>query len=369
MLAIKMVLAALTLLLTAFVLRRPPAGWVRGLGAFAGAFVLSAALIGMGAHKAGIVRDGPYAQIAANALRKVQADPSPYVLFVGASYSRNAIDDDALTRKLRAHGYPQRIITFALEGASLQERDLRLRQFLRAAPRPPDVVFLEASPEFDRAPTHGFVIAKFSERVIGQFDLRGTLWALRGLAMGAPDGLADFAKNAILLSLHVPLNWFNVGLFNEATTLHKTPALSSWDPQQTPRRTVTAAMRKQGLTQQAAAPPRLYAWGEAFRARQRAMLKAAGVRAIAYYFPPVISPQERAYLAAVCKAHPDTPCIAPQDSRMLAALDGPVWFDEEHLLAPGAAIYDRWLARQIMATGVLGKPDAQPQLALRSVNE
>ncbi len=369
MLAIKMILAGATLLLTAYVLRRPPAGAIRGLASFLAAFAISAALIGFSAHKAGIVRDGPYAQIAANALREVKADPSPYVLFVGASYSRNAIDDEALTRKLRAHGYPQRIITFALEGASLQERDLRLRQFLRAAPRPPDVVFLEASPEFDRAPVHGFAIAKFSERVIGQFDLRGTFWALRGLAMGAPDGLADFAKNAILLGLHVPLNWFNVGLFHEATTLQKTPALSSWDPQHTPRRTVTAAMRTHGLRQEAASRPRPYAWGEAFRARQRAMLKAAGVRAIAYYFPPVIDPKERAYLAALCKAHPDTPCIAPLDRKMLAALDAPVWFDEEHLLAPGAAIYDRWLARQIMKTGVLGKPEAHPQLALRTEDE
>ena len=369
MLAIKMTCAALTLLLTAFVLRRPPAGLTRALLSFAGAFALSAALIGVSAHKAGIVRNGPYAQIAADALRKVQADPSPYVLFVGASYSRNAIDDDALTRKLRAHGYAQRIITFALEGASLQERDLRLRQFLRAAPRPPDVVFLEASPEFDRAPTHGFVIAKFSERVIGQFDPRGTLWALRGLAMGAPDGVVDLAKNTILLGLHVPLNWLNVGLFNEATTIHKAPVLSSWDPQQIPRRKVTAAARTRGLAQHDTALPSLFAWGEAFRARQRAMLRAAGVRAIAYYFPPVIDPDERAYLAALCMAHPKTPCIAPQDPKMLARLDGPVWFDEEHLLAPGAAIYDRWLANRIMETGVLGKPEAHPQLALRSVDK
>ena len=365
MLAIKMLSAALVLGLAGYVLRRPPAGLLRGALAFIGAFGLTAAGIGMAAHKAGIVRDGPYAQIAANALREVKADPAPYVLFVGASYSRNAINDAALTRKLRAHGYPQRIITFALEGASLQERDLRLRQFLRAAPRPPDVVFLEASPEFDRAPVHGFVIAKFSERVIGQFDPRGTLWAVRGLAKGAPDGLAAYVKNAVLLGLHVPINWFNVGLFNEATTLRRAPALSSWDPQQTPRRTVTAKMRSQGLAQTKAPPEKLFAWGEDFRAAQRKMLENAGVRAIAYYFPPVISPDERAYLAAVCKAHPDTPCIAPDDPKMLAALDGPVWFDEEHLLAPGAAVYDRWLARKIMQSGVLGNPDAHPQLALR----
>ena len=374
MLAIKLIFAGLVLILAAFVLRRPPKGQAKtAYGAVlrsGTAFVLglgfTAALIGFGANRAQIVRDGPYAQIAANALHTVKEDPAPYVLFVGASYSRNAINDKSLTRRLRAHGYNQRVITFALEGASLQERDLRLRQFLRTAPRPPDVVFLEASPEFDRAATHGFVIAKFSERVIGQFDPRGTFWALRGLSMGAPDGLVDLAKNTVLLALHVPLNWLNVGLFNEAVRLQDAPKLASYDPQSTPRREVTDDDRQSGLRQIVPPVEHIYAWGEKFRASQRAMLKKAGVRRIAYYFPPVIDPHERAYLAAICLAHPDTPCVAPQDANMLAALDGPVWFDEEHLLAPGAAIYGRWLAGKVMASGVLGTPEDHPKLALRT---
>ncbi|PHS21911.1 MAG: hypothetical protein COA85_12355 [Robiginitomaculum sp.] len=371
MLAIKLIFAGLVLVLAAFVLRRPPTGKtakvLRNGLAFVFGLGFTAALIGFGANRASIVRDGPYAQIAASALHTIAQDPAPYVLFVGASYSRNAINDKSLTRRLRAHGYNQRVITFALEGASLQERDLRLRQFLRAAPRPPDAVFLEASLEFDRSPTHGFVIAKFSERVIGQFDLRGTFWALRGLTMGAPDGLVDLVKNTILLSLHVPLNWLNVGLFNEAVRLPDAPKLASYDPQDTPRREVTDDDRKSGLRQTLPPSDHIYAWGEKFRAAQRAMLQKAGVRRIAYYFPPVIDPHGRAYLAAICEREADEVCIAPVDPAMLAALDGPVWFDEEHLLAPGAAIYGRWLAGKVMASGVLGTPEAHPKLALRTV--
>ncbi len=365
MVAIKFLLAALVLMLVGYVLRRPPKGHWHALAGFASSFILTAAVINIGAARSGIVRDGPYAQIAANALHRISEDDTPYILFVGASYSRNAINDKALTRQFKARGFDKKAITFALEGASLQERDLRLRQFLKAAKRPPEIVFLEASPEFDRAPTHGFVIAKFSERVIGQFDPRGTLWAVRGLAKGSPDGAADFVKNTLLLGLHIPLNWFNVGLFNEATTLAKAAPLSSWDPQDTPRRTVEVADRHRGLYAKNVPTPALFAWGEAFRAAQEKTLRQAGVNAIAYYFPPVIDAQERAYLRAICAAHPRTPCIAPDDPLMLAKLDGPVWFDEEHLLAPGAAVYDQWLAEKIIASGILGAPHSPTLLALR----
>ncbi|PHS24252.1 MAG: hypothetical protein COA84_09695 [Robiginitomaculum sp.] len=377
MLAIKLILAGLVLVLAAFVLRRPPKAQGGGaLGQTARAFTafvlglgLTATFIGVGANKAQIVRDGPFAQIAANALQTITDDPSPYVLFVGASYSRNAIDDAALTRRLKARGYAQRVVTFALQGASLQERDLRLRQFLRAAPRAPDTVFLEVSERFDRNPTYGFEVAKFSERVIGQFDPRGTLWTLRGLLNGPADGLVSFAKNGMLLGLHVPLNWLNVGLFNEGVRLQNAPLLASYDPQDTPRRKVTDHDRKSGLRQTLPPSDHVYAWGEDFRVNQRAMLKKAGVRRIAYYFPPVIDAHERAYIEAVCARRTDQVCIAPVDPAMLAALDGPVWFDEEHLLAPGAAVYSRWLAGRVMASGVLGTPEAHPKLALRMLED
>jgi hypothetical protein len=373
MLAIKLMIAGLVLVLAGFALRRPPKGKtgtvLRSAFAFVFGLGLTAALVGFGANRAGIVRDGPYAQIAASALHTIENDPAPYVLFVGASYSRNAINDVALTQKLQARGYDQRIITFALEGASLQERDLRLRQFLRAAPRPPDTVFLEISERFDRNPTYGFEIAKFSERVIGQFDPRGTWWTLRGLMHGPQDGMVSFAKNTVLLGLHVPINWFNIGLFNEAARLKDAAKLASYDPQDTPRRKVTDKDRALGLRQSLAPDAPLHVWGEQFRANQRAMLKKAGVRAIAYYFPPVIDAHERAYVRSVCDQEAGFVCIAPDDPAMLAALDGPVWFDEEHLLAQGAAIYGQWLAKKVMASGVLDTTQIQPKLALQALPE
>ncbi len=372
MLAIKLIFAGLVLLLAAFVLRRPPKGGASRLGAFirsTSAFIVglafTAAAIGYGTNKSGIVRDGPYAQIAAHALQTIEEDPAPYILFVGASYSRNAIDDKSLSRRLQARGYHQRVITFALEGASLQERDLRLRQLLRAAPRAPDTVFLEVSMRFDSNPAYGFEVAKFSERVIGQFDPRGTLWTLRGFMGDAPGGVVPLAKSAILLGLHVPLNWFNVGFFNEATQLHSAPKMASYDPQTKPRRDVSDHDRNTGLAHVPTEPTRVFAWGETFRANQRDMLAAAGVRQIAYYFPPVIDAGERAYIQAVCESGAAHVCIAPTDPEMLAALDAPVWFDEEHLLAPGAAIYGQWLAGEMMTSGVLGQPETHPKLALR----
>lgn len=364
MLALKLIIGATVLVAIGYVLRTPPKALWRGGLSFVVMFMVTAAVIGNLAGRAGIVRDDPYGHIAAEALARIEADPAPYILFVGASYSRNALDDLALGDQLQRQGYPVQVINFALEGASLQERDLRLQQLLRAAPHAPEMVFFEISKRFDHNPTYGFEVAKFSNRVIGQFTLPGTVWAVRGLIGQRHQlGLKPLIKNSALLALHTPINLANIGLFSGGSTIRQLPQNPAFDPQSTPRILVDATTRNHGLLaptpQSVSKAPK---WATAFRARQRATLAASGVSRIGYYFPPVIDAQERAYVSARCREY--TICIAPDDLELLAQLDQDLWFDSEHLLADGAQIYTSWLARQLETRRALGPTVNEQKLAL-----
>jgi hypothetical protein len=132
--------------------------------------------------------------------------------------------------------------------------------------------------------------------------------------------------------------------------------LASYDPQTEPREEVDLMDRAIGLgtsdTSALAASPD---WARALRDTWRARLEANGVRAIGYYFPPVIDPGKRAYAEALCRGElAGLACISPQDPALLDALDADVWFDPAHLLDPGAQTYVTWLAVQLETSGVLG---------------
>lgn len=363
MLVVLLLVASLVLVGFAHVLRRPPHGLWRGALGFAVGFFAVAAMVHWGSMSAGIVRKDLYARVAADALSRVKANPDPYVLFVGASYSRNALDDARMTRRLQADGHHLQVINFSMQGASLQERNLRLKQFMAAAPRPPEMVFLEISDEFDRSPTYGFTVAKFSNRVFGQFNLPNSIWAVRGLwEERCHFSTKDKLEDSVLLGLHLPVNLLNVGLLSGGDWLKDIKPLKSWDPQEKPRSVVTADARNTGLLapydKPAAKEP---LWAKEFRARQANWLHAHGVTRIGYYFPPVVSPALRAYAAARCKEY--SPCIAPTDLELLAKLDKNIWFDDEHLLAKGGEIYTDWLANKIQADGALNPPDHMPRYA------
>ncbi len=365
MLALKFIIGTLVLAGIGYGLRNPPKGFWRGAMSFAVAFALTATVIRVMANQGGIVREDAYARIAANALDEIETSNLPYILFVGASYSRNALDDQALATGLRSRGYVYQVVNFALEGSSLQERDLRLRQLLAAVSRPPEMVFFEISRKFDENPTYGFEVAKFSNRVFGQFDLRGTIWAVRGLLEQRQQlGAKTFLKDSVLLALHIPVNLGNIGLFAHGNQLSEFAGIAAYDPQDHPRSEVTEQARNVGLlAPYASAREPAPNWAKAFRAEQATYLRRAGISKIGYYFPPVIDAGERSYVAARCLEVEN--CIAPTDLTLLGQLDDDLWFDAEHLLADGAAIYTDWLADRIEQTGTLHNAKRQLALELR----
>ncbi len=347
--------AAAAALAGAHVLRGAKRGGGFAVIAFVAGLAASALAIKATTQIAGFGRATDFDRFVVRAADIARQDDSPLIVFTGASFSRNAIDDERLTIALREKGYPHRAINLSLEAASMLERDARLTDFIARAGRAPEVVFVEVARPFDFKPAFIFDNSKFSLRAIDQFGLRETLWTLFGLAGGGCDGPVDCGKSAALVSAHAGVNFLNVGLLSSGEDLSTLRGATSFDGQSIPREHLDLDAASAALSEIRDEVPAVGPqWARSFRGIQRDRLQAAGVEGVGYYFPPVIDPGLRAYVSSLCKAElAASTCIAPDDPDLLRALDGPVWFDREHLLDTGAAIYVRWLADQLDASGAL----------------
>lgn len=325
---------------------------------FVSAFIVATFGLRVVTESAGITRPTDYDTFVNYAVDQVHSDPdAPLVVFVGASFSRNALDDEALTRRLRDRGYPHRVINLSLEGASLQERDAYLWQFMRQTRLAPEAVFLEVADEFDRDPVYAFENSKFSDRAIEQFEPGAVFWSVKGLLQGQCEGMSGCVKSWVLLKLHAAMNWSNLGILATGRAAPEVGSHASFDPQDTARSNFTldveqiqADLGVSGVVEPEAGP----SWARLFRMDQRERLKQAGVKRIAYYYPPVLEGRDRQYVADLCAGElADYPCIAPVDRELLNRLGRQVWFDDKHLLRDGAEVYTSWLAGQIDNRGAL----------------
>ena len=132
---------------------------------FLAGVIISAAGVRMLANRADIGRPTDFDYFIADSLRLLDAEPqAPFIVFSGASFSRNGLDDDRLTSRLRQLGYPHRVINLSLQGSSLQERHAALMRFLKRADRKPDLALLMVAPEFDMNAAYVFQVATFSDR-------------------------------------------------------------------------------------------------------------------------------------------------------------------------------------------------------------
>ncbi|MAP96458.1 MAG: hypothetical protein CMK07_16045 [Ponticaulis sp.] len=325
---------------------------------FVSAFAVTTFTVRVMSDRADITRPTEYDQFVSHAADVASDEANvPLILFVGASFTRNGLDDEELTRKLRAEGYPHRVINLSLQGASLQERDAHLWSFMRQARRVPDVVFLEVADEFDRDPAYVFSVAKFSDRAIEQFDPGSVYWSMKGLAQGQCAGMAACVKSWGLLKVHALMNWTNLGLLSTGRSAEDIEAVPAFDPKDEPRDNflLEDAEIADALNTPAEIIPDIGpSWARLFRMDQRRRLEEIGVRRIAYYYPPVIPPEERQYVARLCAGElAEYPCIAPVDQQLLDLLQGQVWYDDRHLLRDGAEVYTDWLAGQIETWGAL----------------
>ncbi len=355
---------ALAALVIAHGLRAPGRGPARAATAFLLAFVVSAGVIRAGADRLGLQRPTDFDRVVNHAIAITLQDPAPLIVFSGASFSRNGIDDARLTRALREAGYPHRVVSLSLEAAPFAERAAHLDQFIAETGRVPDLVFMEVSAAFDVRPGIVFDNSKFSVRAIEQFDLPRAGSAARGLAAGHCAGLAACARDSLLIAAHALVNASNTGLLSRAQPAREAGSLAAFDPATTPRETIDPLTRARKLRETVARVSESPAWVRRERTAQRARLLSLGVREVGYYLPPVIDPPMRAYLAGLCETEfAGLPCLAPDDPALLAALDRDVWLDETHLLDAGTALYSRWLAARLTGSGWLDTPARAPSIA------
>ena len=310
-------------------------------------FVVGAAAIRVGMSWGKIERDTEFAGIARAAADMIEENTGDYALFVGASYSRNGLDDERLTARLQTNGLNWRAINVSLQGASWQEREYWLFALLNSVERPPVAVFLEPSEEFDADPLYVFRVAKYSDRAIAQFSSAAMPVTLTGLQETPPQGVRQLAEVAALAPTHFLLNWVNAGALAKGVVLRDAKPASGFLGEVTPREDLSADFISDNLRANADAPQE-GRFGQAARARIAEKLRRRGIKELWLYKPPVLEAGGRAYVAAIC-ATSAFPCIAPTDPDLLQSLDGPFWFDRAHLLASGASVYADWLAQEIIA--------------------
>ncbi len=349
-------LVGVVALIVAILMRAPKKG-----SAFLGmvSFVIGLAVSALGisylTRSFDVQRTTDFDNFVAQGLDVTQKSDAPIALFLGASLSRNAIDDALLTELLREKGYPHQVINLSLQGSSLQERNKALQEYLKRAPRAPDVVFLSVVQEFDELSAYVFKVAKFSDRAIDQFDLPAAQWAGLGIVGGSCYGAVGCVKDVVLGGIHLGLNSLNVGLLSSGEAFEDVESLPAYDPQTKPRQNQTDQEIIEGLSVilpvEARDGPH---WAMSFRAMQRDQITNAGVRKINYYAPPVVDAGVRAYTQNICAGELiDFVCISSNEAQLLDQLKTQLWFDPEHLLVDGAEIYTRWLATKIDESGAL----------------
>ena len=343
-------------LIGAHLLRLPLSGKLVGnVLAFLAGLVIVALGIRLVADTSGIGRTSEFDQVVNAAAIAAKDDPAPLIVFTGASFSRNGIDDERLTLALKDAGYNYRVVSLSIEAASILERDAHLHQFMKQTGETPAAVFVEVAREFDTRPAFFFDNSKFSTRAIEQFDVNASLWTLSGLLDRQCGGTVGCVKDVVFLGAHSALNVLNVGLLSKGEHPSDADPKRAFDAHFEPRVDLTPAEIHDGLTTIPDVEPVTGPyWVSEFRLEQRAKLSDDGVKTVGYYFPPVLSPDDRAYASGLCLGELDgLPCFIADDPALLSQLDGSFWLDDEHLLDPGTAIYDRWLADQLIASGVL----------------
>lgn len=323
---------------------------------FIGGLVAAIAVVKLAVGAMGLGRTTDFDRVVNHAVAVAQADQgAPLIVFSGASYSRNALDDARLTEALRAFGFPHRAINLSLEAASLPEREAHLEALLERLETPPDVVFIEVAYAFDQRPAQFFNNSKFTARGIEQFDVRTSAWTLFGLAQGGCGGVADCVKSVGFTGAHGALNLLNVGLVARGEPASAAGQLAAFDPMEDVRVETSPDERLNGLLGDTLpAPTTGPKWIASLRAMNAARLRSQGVGVVGYYFPPVIAAEKRAYATGLCLGElASAPCISPDDPDLLAALTGDVWFDPDHLKVAGANTYTDWLAAQLVTSGIL----------------
>ena len=285
------------------------------------------------------------------------ADPSKaQVLVIGSSLTALGVDNDLITRDLKAKGYPVQVLNLAKVGTMMISQDDELDEYLARAKKIPEFVFIEVGPEYWTdtgaiGPSDAYTSNAIADHGIDQF-------ASRAKSIAAyPGSPAQKFNEYWDLASYTLFNAFDFGLSGQLATDDQVRARNGFLVRQTRRHHVTVTkaevdevVKPAGLLFKTGPLPESLRFVLGFRRMQIAKLKARGVKVVGFFQPEVPSLVVREYGLQVCHELQGVPCIIADDPVLQRKLDNPaMWYDRLHLLRPGAEIYSEWLAGKFAA--------------------
>lgn len=301
------------------------------------------------------------ARYGVDRLKEAIRHPSDNLLIVeGGSYASRAIHPLILQRTLKKLGYRTEVVQVSLSAANhferfqLQDDILRYSGFLKQPRKRHHVVLLtEVQYNYDRTPLAQFMENLDTDRTY-YYVSPATVWF--GLRALHSEGVRNDDVSAWELLRHGMVNGFNVGISsrfepwrrNTPLTGHQRNRGRGRSKVKNLPRLIAAATKPLGKTTH-------LPWLSNIREARLRDLWGGSLDEWVSYGIPTRQPNYIEWTREYC-AESSEPCIAVDDPRLLEALGkGSKWYDWGHLSSAGAEVYTKWLAKRLVATGVLVK--------------
>jgi len=287
--------------------------------------------------------------------------PPNLLIIEGGSYPAAGVNPILLRSELHRLGYRVQILDMALSAGNHFERytmfsDLVHNPDFPGFPLKTNTVFLaEVQNNYDKSPVAQLEKNLDTARAYQYLTPANAWYALQSLWRGG--GAVQRLKDPVWTIIrHVLVNTGNVGLPTRLTSWNSIKPSSGVTPTSAVR-----GFRFAGLTAVVAAAqseqtqPFNVPWLFDIRERRLKQLWDGRMKHWVYFGIPSTVDGQMKWLRTFCSATQEA-CIAADDRTLLHDLDSaPMWGNAGHLSRAGAAVYSRWLARQIVKTGVLRK--------------
>jgi len=319
------------------------------------AFGLAAAGVWRAFEHGEVMAEGFPSQIVKYAAAELNAATEPTVLVIeGGSYVLNGVDTELVTDELKQQGFDVRVVRLAAGAANHFERYRMAESVLRRlSPKRAGqrwVYLTEVHLNYDNSPIAQFMENRDAARAYHYATLPNA-WAVTR-ALHSPGVLVPEGWQWALLR-HAMVNTFNVGA---ASRYRPEDEVVLGGGRVSAHRKQRFKFRGMGRQIQSLSHPvagAMLPWLKDVREARTRRLWRPYTSEIVYFGLPATTIEQVTYVREFCAAT-ERKCISPADPELLSALDdAALWRDRGHLMKRGAAIYSRWLARQLVAQQVV----------------
>lgn len=284
-----------------------------------------------------------------------------HVVLIGSSLTALGVDNALVTRELQAKGYSIQVVNLARLGSDMISEEYVLDYYLAHVKKVPEYVFIEIGPESFADPG-----AMGGDRLDGESIADHGVdraWSRARSIYAYPGPPSQKFDDYWKLATHALFNAFDFGLSGQLVADAEVQARPGFLVRHTRRHHMRAiksdideVITPAHLLSQDGALPTSLRFVLAFRRMQIHKLRALGVKVVGFYEPEVPSAQTRDYGMQECHELRGVPCILAGDPALQRKLDDTsMWYDDLHLLYPGAEVYSTWLANRLTTALAPGK--------------